>query len=77
MPRGAKTGNQNARKAQKREGVTISLYIDAYSLEFLQAACQSDGLEPTPANARKRAKLLAIEAIKRDVRQTFFKAAQQ
>lgn len=73
MPRGAQKGNKNARKRpeEKREGTTISLYLDAYTLEFLQAACQLEGEEPTLANARERARQVAIEAIRQSVRRTF------
>jgi hypothetical protein len=73
MVRGARKGNKNAVKSpeEKREGVTISLYLDAYTLEFLQAACQLAGEEPTQANARKRAKRIALEAIRQDARRTF------
>lgn len=71
MPRGAPHGNQYAQKAKSERGMTISLYLNAYDLEFLQAACQLAGEEPTKANARKRAKQLALEAIKADVRRTF------
>lgn len=71
MPRGAPKGNKYAQKAKSERGMTLSLYINVYDLEFLRAACQLAGQEPTLANARKRAKHLAMEAIKRDVRATF------
>lgn len=73
MPRGAQKGNRNASKLpeERREGMTVSLYLDAYTLEFLQAACQLEGEEPTQANARKRAKRIAIEAIQQDARRIF------
>ena len=71
MSRGAPKGNKYAKKDQKREGESISLYLDAYTMEFLQAACKLDGQEPTIANARKRAKVIAKKAIDQDMRRTF------
>ena len=73
MPRGAPKGNQYARKdaSKKREGSSVTLYLDGYTTEFLQAACKLDGQEPTLDNARKRAKTLAKKAIDADVRRTF------
>ena len=72
MPRGAPKGNQYAKKEQSERGDSISLYLDSYTMEFLQAACELDGKPPTRANAKERAKNLAKEAITADVRKTFF-----
>jgi hypothetical protein len=71
MPKGAPKGNQYARKEHTKRWDSVTLYLDGYTMEFLQAACKNAGQEPTRANAKRRAKTLAREAIDQDMKITF------
>ncbi len=73
MPRGAPKGNKYAKKAdaERERGITFSYYLDAYEYEFLQQSVEYDGLEPTDANVRAKAKALTKAAITQDMQRTF------
>lgn len=71
MPRGAPQGNQYARKATKRRGLTVSHYIRADVYEFLKECLNFEVGDSSEETVRKRVSELIEQAINEDLRRMF------
>ena len=77
MNRGAPKGNQYAKKAKKKQGISFSYYLNAYEYEFIQQSVRYDGEEPTDANVRAKAKSLSRRAIAQELQRVFVRYASE
>jgi hypothetical protein len=71
MPRGAPVGNQYAKKAQKRQGITISYYLRADLYEFLKECLKFELGDDSEEAVRKRVNELTEQALNEEFRRIF------
>lgn len=71
--RGAPNGNKNAKKSDsnRKEGMSISLYLDGYAYDFLGKSLEYEGKERNKQNIAMKARKLAKDAINLEARKTF------
>ena len=79
VKKGAPIGNKNAKKASndRKEGMSISLYIDGYAFDFLGKSLEYEGKERNKQNIAMKARKLAKEAINLEARKTFARMQQE
>ncbi len=79
MPRGAPQGNQYAKKAKRRQGLSISFYLRADLYEFLKECLQFEIGDDSEEAIRKRVNSLTETAINGEMRRIFslFKARKE
>lgn len=68
MPKGAPKGNQYARKATRRRGLTVSYYVSADILEFLRECLDFEIGKSDDEAVRERVHALTKDAIGAEMR---------
>lgn len=76
MPKGAPKGNQYARKATRRRGLTVSHYIRADLLETFRECLDFEIGKSDDESVRHRMKTLIDEAISQEMKRVFALYAQ-